>query len=192
MADLQALLRQSADIMAGVRAHCCACGVWHALRCDAALRASRCAPRCAPRVAHASPRVVRLAAAHAALLHTHTRRRDLTRCAAQLDPQQYPPIARDAAQVAELSRALKERTPRLDAAAAANQGVRMLARRGLDADTLTRNLRTIELRTTCVSRCTHHPICDALTNALYLPIYPIAMSPHSWPRQPRWRSTSPM
>jgi hypothetical protein len=160
MADLQALLRQSADIMAGVRAHCCACGVWHALRSVAALRALRCALRCAPRGEHASPRVVRLMPRRTPHCCTHTHRRDLTRRAAQLDPQQYPPIARDAAQVAELSRALKERTPRLDAAAAANQGVRMLARRGLDADTLTRNLRTIELRTTCASRTrTHYSRC---------------------------------
>jgi hypothetical protein len=88
----------------------------------------------------------------------------------QLDPAQLPPIARDAAQVAALSRQLQARTPRMDAAAAANAGVRLLAREGVDADRLTRDLRTFELRTTCArapaactARAPHTAQCCAQT-----------------------------
>ena len=49
-----------------------------------------------------------------------------------------------------MARQLKARTPRLDAAAEANAGGRLLAREGVDADRLSRELRTFELRTTCV------------------------------------------
>jgi hypothetical protein len=68
----------------------------------------------------------------------------------QLDHEQPPPIQRDAAQVAELSRQLKARTPRLDASAAARSGQSLLAREGADPDRLAREIRYFEPRTTCV------------------------------------------
>ena len=68
----------------------------------------------------------------------------------QLDHEQPPPIQRDAAQVAELSRQLKARTPRMDATAAAHAGQSLLAREGADPDRLAREIRYFEPRTTCV------------------------------------------
>ena len=59
-------------------------------------------------------------------------------------------MQRNVGQLAELSRQLKAKTPRLDAVRVANVGVRLLARQGVDADTLSRDVADFELRTTCV------------------------------------------
>lgn len=73
----------------------------------------------------------------------------------QLDPQQLQPVQRNVGQLAELSRQLKAKTPRLDAVREANVGVRLLARQGVDADTLSRDVADFELRTTCVGGVAH-------------------------------------
>lgn len=80
-------------------------------------------------------------------------------------------MQRSAGQLAELSRQLKAKTPRLDAVKDANAGVRLLARQGVDADMLSRDVREFELRTTCVSAHTKSHLLQTQRKQEALPVF---------------------
>ncbi|GBG69349.1 hypothetical protein CBR_g4043 [Chara braunii] len=66
---------------------------------------------------------------------------------------QFPHIERSLDQLEAISRQLKARTTQIDSTAETTAATRLLAREGIDAERLTRDLRTFELKTTFEDIC---------------------------------------